>query len=139
MGSADVARTSRSGPVLVDRAVHGVQHLRVLGHTEVVVAAPDGHLPPGAVGKAAQCRRIGPRTPVDVHELPVLSARLQVTQFGRQELLVHAVALPYDWAALVVRPRSAREVHRVDRGAIQYTRCMLHPSGAYDELRAGGE
>ena len=41
IGAGDVAGAAGSGAAGVQRLVHGVQHDRVLAHTQVVVAAPD--------------------------------------------------------------------------------------------------
>ena len=48
--AGDVAGAARTGARGVDRLVHGGEHLRMLAHAEIVVAAPDGNRPPVGVG-----------------------------------------------------------------------------------------
>ncbi len=50
MGSADIARAAGAGAVGLECDVHLLAHRRVLGHSQVVVAAPDNdRLPVAAV------------------------------------------------------------------------------------------
>ena len=44
-GAGDVARAARTGAGRVDRLMHGRQHLGMLAHAEIIVAAPDGDRP----------------------------------------------------------------------------------------------
>jgi len=43
-GAGNVARAAGAGADIVQRLVHGLEHVRVLGHAEIVVGAPDDHL-----------------------------------------------------------------------------------------------
>ena len=48
--TGNIAGAAGAGADLIQRLVHGGQDLRVLSHSEIIVAAPDGHRPFDAVG-----------------------------------------------------------------------------------------
>jgi hypothetical protein len=56
VGPGDVARASRSGARQIDGAMHGGQHIRMLAHAEVVIAAPDGNATAPTIGSVPQGR-----------------------------------------------------------------------------------
>ena len=67
-------------PDLLDRLVHGGEHLRMLAHAEIVVGAPDGHAAPVALRKVVG-RGVGPAAPFQVGEdaiAPLAMQRLKV-------------------------------------------------------------
>ena len=64
VGAGDVARSSGAGARQIDGAVHGRQHIRMLTHAEVVVAAPDGDAAAPTVRSVPQGRRELPCEPL---------------------------------------------------------------------------
>src|SRR5690606_8148234 len=75
MGSADIARSAGAGAVGLECYVHLLAHRRVLGHSQVVVAAPDNdRLPVAAV---ELCQRVLATDAAERCERAVLVGGLQ--------------------------------------------------------------
>jgi len=83
--AGDVAGASRPGTVIVQRAVHGLQHLRIAAHAEIVVGAPHRHtlLRRGRVGAGELLRKT-----VDVVEVAVRLVLVLLLQLAAVEAFV---------------------------------------------------
>jgi len=76
VGPGDVARASRSGTRQIDGAMHGGQHIRMLAHAEVVIAAPDGNATAPTIGSVPQGRGKLPGEPLELDEGPIAAIQL---------------------------------------------------------------
>jgi len=67
--------------------MHGGQHIRMLAHAEVVIAAPDGNATAPTIGSVPQGRRKLPGKPRELDEGPIAAIQLHCADeaFERRE------------------------------------------------------
>src|SRR3981189_454633 len=75
VGPGDVSRSAGASAEPKDGIVHGGQHIGMLPHSEVVVAAPHGDAAAPAVAAAQQRGRELPRHPLQLDEGPGAAGR----------------------------------------------------------------
>ncbi len=94
VGAGDVARAARAGAHAGCGLDHGADHLRVLGHAEVVVRAPDHDVALALRGVPDRVRKTACDA-LEIGENPVAALVPQFAQ-GRREitLVIHVLLLP---------------------------------------------
>ena len=75
VGPGDVSRSPGAGAEPADGIVHSGQHIGMLPHSEIVVAAPYGDAAAPAVAATQQRGRELPRHPLQFDEGPVAAVR----------------------------------------------------------------
>ena len=78
VGTGDVSRSASASAEPEDGIVHGGQHIGMLPHSEVVVAAPHGDAAAPAVAATQQRGRELPCHPLQLDEGPVPAVRLHL-------------------------------------------------------------
>src|SRR3546814_6946062 len=86
--AADIARTARPCPHIVQSRFHGGDDLGMLAHREVVVGTPDGDRFGTAVTGKAACVGEGALVTQDVDEHPVAPLAVELCQRGIKDCVV---------------------------------------------------
>src|SRR5712672_2834408 len=77
IGAGDVSGAASARARAIDRPVHGRQHIAMLAHPQIVVAAPHGHATGLAVRTVPKGARELTRDPLQLYECPI-----SAVQFG---------------------------------------------------------
>ena len=88
-GAGNVSGAAGAGASIVDRILHGAQNVRVLPHSQVIVAAPDSDFV-GAVAGVA--RRIGECAgmALQIGEDPIAALGREIgDRFSEKSLVIH--------------------------------------------------
>ena len=101
--TGNIAGAAGTGANLIQRLVHGGQDLRVLSHSEIIVAAPDGHRPFDAVGIM-----IGERIfAAFAHQIGEYAITAFLLQAGKTFLKPYAVRVCHEFVSSVLKKRFA--------------------------------
>ena len=89
VGPGDIARSAGAGAALVQRVMHGRQHIRMLAHAQIIVGAPDSHVVLMIAVMAARSGELA-RAAFQVCKYPIATFLAQGFQFlGKECLVIH--------------------------------------------------
>jgi hypothetical protein len=92
IGARDISRATRARTAAVQSVMHGMQHIRVLTHPEVIIGTPNRHLPPHTLIVPRRAREFT-TAPFQIGENAIPAFATQAIKLTLEEFFVIHVTL----------------------------------------------
>jgi hypothetical protein len=92
IGAGYIPRATRTCPATIQRFMHGIQHIRVLPHAEIIIRTPDSHFTTNTL-VVTRCARELSAAPFKISENPIPAFAPQAIKLTLEKFFVIHVTL----------------------------------------------